>query len=259
MTRPRKNRAACGWLLTALALAATGCAGSPSAGGEDDNTPVRAEYDPLEPLNRSLYTLNDVVDRYTLRPIARGYKAIMPGFARRGVTNFSRNLATPRSAINNFLQGKPGPGFTDLGRFLLNSTFGLAGLIDVASAEGIPVYDEDFGQTLAVWGLPEGPYLFIPILGPNTLLDAVSIPLDILSDPLYHYDDSSVRDKLYILRAIDLRMRLLAAEGLMEDSKDPYLTVRESYLQNRRFQVYDGNPPGSEEEEDLFDEFFEEE
>jgi phospholipid-binding lipoprotein MlaA len=101
--------------------------------------------------------------------------------------------------------------------------------------------------------------VFIPILGPNTLLDALSIPIDILSDPLYHYDDSSVRDKLYVLRVIDLRMRLLSAERLLEDSKDPYLTVRESYLQNRRFQVYDGNPPSSDEEEDLFDEFFEEE
>jgi phospholipid-binding lipoprotein MlaA len=253
----RKRTAASGGLLVALAIAAAGCASSPA--GKEDDAAVRAEYDPLEPLNRSLYTLNDVVDRYTLKPIARGYKAVVPEFARRGVTNFSRNLTTPRSAINNFLQGKPRRGLSDLGRFLLNSTFGLAGLIDIASAEGIPEYDEDFGQTLAVWGLPEGPYVFIPILGPNTLLDAVSIPVDIYSDPLIHYDNSSVRDKLYVLRTIDLRMRLLAAEGLLEDSKDPYLTVRESYLQNRRFQVYDGNPPSTDEEDDLFDEFFEEE
>jgi phospholipid-binding lipoprotein MlaA len=183
----------------------------------------------------------------------------MPEFARRGVTNFSRNLSTPRSALNNFLQGKPGPGFTDLGRFIINSTFGIAGLFDVATAEGIPEYDEDFGQTLAVWGIPEGPYLFIPIFGPNTLLDAVSIPVDIYSDLLIHYDNSSVRDKLYILRTIDVRMRLLAADALLEGSKDPYLTVRESYLQNRRFQVFDGNPPTTEEDDDLFEEFFEEE
>ena len=257
--KPHQRIAASLWLLIVLAFAASGCASSPAADGDDGDNPVRAEYDPLEPLNRSLYAINDAVDRYTLKPIARGYKAVVPAFARRGVTNFSQNLTTPRSAINNFLQGKPGPGFTDLGRFLLNSTFGLAGLIDIASEEGIPVYDEDFGQTLAVWGLPEGPYLFIPILGPNTLLDALSIPLDILSDPLYHYDNSSVRDKLYVLRLIDLRMRLLSAEALLADSKDPYLTVRESYLQNRRFQVYDGNPPSTEEEDDLFDEFFEEE
>jgi phospholipid-binding lipoprotein MlaA len=242
----------------AFGMLVAGCASTPpeNPGGE---TPVRAEYDPLEPLNRSMYAIHDAVDRFTLKPIARGYKAVVPEFARRGVTNFSRNLATPRSALNNMLQGKPGPGFTDLGRFLINSTFGLAGLLDVATAEGIPEYDEDFGQTLAVWGIPEGPYLFIPILGPNNLLDAASIPVDIYSDLLIHYDNSSVRDKVYGLRLIDLRMRLLTADTLLEESKDPYLTLRESYLQNRRFQVYDGNPPSTEEEEDLFDEFFEEE
>jgi phospholipid-binding lipoprotein MlaA len=235
-----------------------GCAGSPpeNEGGEPA---VRAEYDPLEPLNRGMYAFNDVVDRYTFKPIARGYKAVVPEFARRGVTNFSRNLFTPRSAVNNFLQGKPGPGFSELGRFIINTTLGIGGLIDVATAQGMPEYDEDFGQTLAVWGIPDGPYLFIPFLGPNTLLDAVSTPVDILSDPLIHYDNSSVRDKIYGLRVIDLRTRLLTADLLIEDSKDPYLTVRESYLQNHRFQVYDGNPPNTDEEEDLFEEFFEEE
>ena len=245
-------------MIVALGVVAAGCASSPTD-PDGDEAPVRAEYDPFEPLNRGMYAFNDVMDRYTLRPIARGYRAVMPEFARRGVTNFSRNLTTPRSALNNFLQGKPGPGFTDLARFLINSTFGIAGLWDVATAEGIPEYDEDFGQTLAVWGIPEGPYLFIPIFGPNTLLDAVSIPVDIYSDLLIHYDNSSVRDKVYILRTIDLRMRLLAADALLEGSKDPYLTVRESYLQNRRFQVFDGNPPTTEEEDDLFEEFFEEE
>jgi len=246
-------------LLPLVALVAAGCASNSPADADNPETAVRAEYDPLESLNRKMYAINDAFDRATLKPIARGYKAVVPEFARRGVTNFSRNLFTPRSAVNNLLQGKPGPGFSELGRFIINSTLGIGGLIDVASAQGMPEYDEDFGQTLAVWGLPEGPYVFIPILGPNTLLDAISTPVDILSDPLIHYDNSSVRDKVYGLRVIDLRMRLLTAEALLEDSKDPYLTVRESYLQNRRFQVYDGNPPSTDEEEDLFDEFFEEE
>jgi len=245
------------WVLVAITALLAGCATAP--GGDSGEAPVRAEHDPLEPLNRSLYAINDAVDRVTLKPIARGYKAVVPEFARRGVTNFSRNLFTPRSAVNNFLQGKPGPGFSELGRFIINTTLGIGGLIDIATAQGMPVYDEDFGQTLAVWGIPEGPYLFIPILGPNTLLDAASIPIDIASDPLYHYDNSSVRDKVYVLRLIDLRMRLLTAETLLEDSKDPYLTLRESYLQNRRFQVYDGSPPSTDEEDDLFEEFFEEE
>jgi phospholipid-binding lipoprotein MlaA len=254
---PSSSIGASGWVLLALAAFLSGCAGTPA--GADDEAPVRAEYDPLEPLNRGLYTLNDAVDRATLKPIARGYKAVVPEFARRGVTNFSRNLFTPRSALNNFLQGKPGPGFSELGRFILNATLGIGGLIDIATAQGMPEYDEDFGQTFAVWGIPDGPYLFLPILGPKTLLDAVSTPLNIFADPLYHYDNSSVRDKVYGLRTIDLRMRLLTAETLLEDSKDPYLTLRESYLQNRRFQVYDGNPPSTEEEDDLFEEFFEEE
>jgi phospholipid-binding lipoprotein MlaA len=254
---PRSGKGTPAWVTLALAALLAGCASAPSGGAND--APARAEHDPLEPLNRGLYAINDAIDRVTLKPIARGYKAVVPEFARRGVTNFSRNLFTPRSAVNNFLQGKPGPGFSDLGRFIINSTLGIGGLIDIATAQGMPEYDEDFGQTLAVWGIPDGPYLFLPILGPNTLRDALATPVNIVSDPLFHYDNSSVRDKVYVLRAIDLRMRLLTAEKLLEDSKDPYLTLRESYLQNRRFQVHDGNPPSTDEEEDLFEEFFEEE
>lgn len=246
-------------LLLPILVLMAGCATTETSGEATQQEVVRAASDPWEPMNRGMYVVHDTIDRLTLRWIARGYKAVIPSFARRGVTNFSQNLVTPRSAINNFLQGKAGPGFSDLGRFIINSTLGIGGLIDIASAQGMPVYDEDFGQTLAVWGIPEGPYLFIPILGPNTLLDAVSIPVDLISDPLLHYDNSSARDKIYLLRAIDLRARLLTAEQLLEDSKDPYLTLRESYLQNHRFLVYDGNPPTTEEEDDLFDEFFEDE
>lgn len=250
-------------LLPALVLTLSACASQDASDSSSEDAPVaepvRAEYDPWEPLNRSMYAFSDTVDRYTLRPIAKGYKAVLPSFARRGVTNFSQNLLTPRSAVNNFLQGKPVPGMSDIGRFVINTVFGIGGLFDVASASGLEVYDETFGQTLAVWGVPEGPFVYVPFLGPNTLLDAVTIPVDIASDPLFHYDNSSVRDKLYILRTIDLRARLLTAETLLEDSKDPYLTIREAYLQNRRFRVYDGDPPSSEEEDDLFEEFFEEE
>ena len=245
--------------LLPLLLCISGCASSAEAPEGLSEEPVRAEYDPWEPLNRGMYQVHDTIDRFTLKPIAKGYRAVLPSFARRGVTNFSKNLFAPRSAINNFLQGKPGRGFDDIGRFIINSTVGIGGLIDVATAEGMDTYDETFGQTLAVWGVPEGPFVFIPILGPNTLLDAVTIPIDLLTDPLAHYDNSSVRDKIYILRAIDLRARLLTAEVLFEDSKDPYLTIRESYLQNRRFQVHDGDPPSTEEEDALFDEFFDEE
>jgi phospholipid-binding lipoprotein MlaA len=242
-----------------LLLLLVGCAGNTTKDAESFEEPLRSPEDPWEPLNRGMYVVHDTLDRYTLRLVARGYKAVLPGFARRGVTNFSRNLLTPRSMVNNFLQGKPGPGFNELGRFIINSTLGIGGLIDVATFQGMPVYDEDFSQTMAVWGVPEGPFVFIPVLGPNTLLEAITIPVELASDLLYHYDNTSVRDKIYVLRAIDVRARVLTAEALLADSQDPYLTLRESYLQNRRFQVHDGDPPTTEEEDDLFDEFFEEE
>lgn len=231
-------------LLGALLLTAllSGCASSAA--------PVK--HDPWEPLNRGIYRFNDFGDRVLIKPVAKGYKKIVPNFVRRGVSNFSDNLATPRSALNNFLQGKPNRGFDDIARFLFNSTLGIGGLIDVASAGGLEEYNEDFGQTFAVWGVPSGPYVILPFMGPSTLRDSAGLPLDVLADPLYHYDETSVRDPLYVLRAIDLRHRLLAAEGLIEDSRDPYITLRESYLQNRNYVIHDGDPPV---DDDFYDDF----
>ena len=215
----------------------------------------RVEHDPWEPLNRTMYSINTNIDKVTLKPVAKGYQKVVPRFARTGVTNFMKNLVIPRSSVNNFLQGKPRAGFTELGRFILNSTFGLGGLLDIATDAGIEARREDFGQTLAVWGVPSGPYVMLPGLGPATLRDAVAWPVEIMSSLLYHYDNTSVRDKLYVLRSIELRERLLTAEKFLEDSKDPYITLRESFLQNREFAIYDGNPP---EDDEFFDEFFEE-
>ena len=244
-------------MLFALALLGLTACASSSPSNDEETTPVRSEYDPWEPMNRSIYAFNDAIDRATLKPIAKGYRKIVPRFARRGVSNFSDNLLVPRSALNNFLQGKGGAGFQDIGRFLVNSTLGIGGLFDIASESGVPEHDETFSQTLAVWGVPEGPYVYLPFLGPKTLLSAATLPIDMLSDPMTHYDNTSVRDKLRVLKIIDIRARLLSADVLIEDSKDPYLTVRESYLQNREFVIYDGDPP-SDEEDDLFDEFFNE-
>ncbi len=215
----------------------------------------RTDSDPWEPLNRPLYSINTAFDKVTLKPIAKGYGKILPRPVRTGITNFMKNLVTPRSALNNFLQGKPAYGFSEIGRFLMNSTVGIGGLFDVATATGLEAHREDFGQTAAVWGVPDGPYVIVPFFGPKTLRHAVLLPVDIASNLLYHYDNSSVRDKLYILRSIELRERLFAAEKLLEDSKDQYITVRESYLQNREYQIYDGNPP---EDDEFFDEFLEE-
>jgi len=206
-------------------------------------------------MNRSLFSVNLNFDKLTTKPLAKGYRKIIPGPVRRGVSNFFSNLAAPRSAINNFLQGKPGRGVSEIGRFVINSTVGVGGLIDIATPSGLEEYHEDFGQTAAVWGVPDGPYVMLPFLGPQTLRDAVLLPVNIVVDPLYQYDNTSVRDKLYVLGLINLRYQLLAAEKFLEDSKDKYVTTRESYLQNREYEVYDGDPP---EDDDFFDEFLEE-
>lgn len=229
----------------ALALMLCGCAGEET----------RVDYDPLEPLNRGIHEVNDFTDRVLLKPVAKGYKAVVPSFARRGVSNFFDNLGTPRSSLNNFLQGKPARGFDDIARFLFNSTIGLGGLIDVASHGGLEEYDEDFGQTLAVWGVPNGPYVVLPFLGPSTLRDTFVRPADIVLDPLLYYDETSVRDKLIVLQIIDLRTGLLSADRLLEDSKDKYITIRESYLQNRNYVIHDGDPPIDDDFYDDFDDF----
>jgi phospholipid-binding lipoprotein MlaA len=143
-------------------------------------------------------------------------------------------------------------------RFFVNTTVGVGGLIDIAQHSGLEAHPEDFGQTAAVWGVPDGPFVIIPLLGPASLRGAVLYPLNIQSSLLYHYNNTSVRDRLYGLRAIEIRARLLPLEDMMKDSADPYVTMRESFLQNREFQIFDGNPPQSEDEA-LFDEFLEEE
>ncbi len=240
-----------GLALLAIGLALGGCASVPEG--------QRVDYDPLEPLNRGIYGVNDAVDRATLKPLAKGYKKVVPEPVRNGITNFSRNLFTPRSAINNFLQGKPKDGFSELMRFVVNSTVGIGGLVDIAAHSGVEAKTEDFGQTAAVWGVPQGPYVVIPFLGPSTLRDAALMPLDVAADPLYHYDDKqSIRNSLYAIRLVNLRARVLSIEELLQDSADPYVTIRESYLQNREFQIYDGDPPLDDDDE-FYDEFLEEE
>jgi phospholipid-binding lipoprotein MlaA len=231
-----------------LALLLSACSGVP--------VDQRTESDPWESMNRPLFSASVAIDKATTKPLARAYRKVIPAPIRKGVSNFFRNLTTPRSVVNNFLQGKPARGFSEFGRFLFNSTLGIGGLIDVATIGGMEEYREDFGQTAAVWGVPDGPFVMLPILGPYTLRDALMMPLDIIADPLYQYDNSSVRDKLYIVRLIDLRYRLLVTDKFLDDSKDPYVTIRESYMQNREYEIYDGDPP---EDDDFFDEFLEEE
>jgi len=232
------------------------CASSPKVAEEEAQ--VRYAGDPWEPLNRGIYAVNDALDTVTLKPLSKGYKKITPGFVRRGISNFFANLRTPLNIVNNLLQGKGRDALSETARLAMNSTVGIGGLFDPAASAGLERHDEDFGQTLAKWGVPAGPYVMVPILGPRTLRDAITIPLDIFLDPLYHYDNSSVRDKLWILKAIHVRSKLLAAESTIESSFDAYVTIREAYLQNREYLIYDGDPP-VDDDDDLFDEFFEEE
>jgi phospholipid-binding lipoprotein MlaA len=234
--------------LAALTLAVSACTTIPAD--------QKVEADPWEALNRSVFSFNTNVDKVTTKPLAKGYDKIVPGPVRKGVSNFFSNLTAPRSSLNNFLQGKPARGFSEFGRFLFNSTLGIGGLFDVATAGGIEERREDFGQTAAVWGIGDGPFVMLPMLGPQTLRDAILMPLDIFTTPLYHYDNTSARDKLYGLRLLDLRYRLLTADKFLDDSEDPYVTLRESYLQNREYEVYDGDPPI---DDDFFDEFLDEE
>lgn len=215
----------------------------------------RAPSDPWEPMNRRIDSFNTKVDKVTLKPIAKGYRKVLPNFVRRGVSNFFENLGTPGVALNNFLQGKPGAGLNDLGRFVFNSTLGVGGLFDIGTGMGLEKHDEDFGQTLAVWGVGSGPYFVMPLLGPSTLRDTLTMPLDRASNPLYWYEERSVRDKLTVLQIIDVRARLLNAEGFLENSNDPYITLRESYLQNRNYKIHDGDPPV---EDDFYDDFLDE-
>ncbi len=247
-------------LFVVLLLVTLSLGGCVSHDPTDDNS-TYVEYDPMEPLNRKVHGFNMTLDRFVLGPIARGYKKVLPSPVRRSITNFFSNLTTPRSSLNNFLQGKPGRGFNELGRFLFNSTLGLAGLFDVAGAAGMERYDENFAQTLSVWGVPEGPYIVLPFWGPNMASDAFALPVDYYTDVWTHYDNTSVRDKVWAIRVIDLRYRLLSADSFIAESQDPYVTIREAFRQNRTFRIFDGEPPIDEDfyDDEMFNEFFEEE
>ncbi len=233
--------------LLAAALFA-GCATQHPAAAPEDRSPA----DPWEPLNRRVHAFNNNVDKVSFKPLARGYEKVVPTFMRRGINNFSRNLRGPLFIINNFLQGKFRRGFSESGRFLANTIFGIGGFIDVGRDVGMETYEEDFGQTLAAWGVPNGPYVVIPILGPRTLRDATMIPLNFAADPTFWIEDDATRWSLYLIRAVDVRATLFAADVLLEDSYDRYLTLRESYLQRREYLIWDGNPP---EDDDFYDDF----
>jgi phospholipid-binding lipoprotein MlaA len=221
-------------------MCCTGCA--TSRGVAEPVTPDR-----FERVNRAVYRFNRGVDRRVVRPVARAYDNAMPIRVERRVRNFFTNLRAPTDIVNNWLQGKFRPGFAGLGRFLLNSTAGLGGFFDPATKLGLERHAEDFGQTLAVWGVPSGGYLMLPFFGPSTLRDAGARLIDARTDELRQMDRSNTRDLLRAWRLISDRAALLPAERTLDSSFDEYILVREAYLQRRRFEFYDEAPPKDED------------
>jgi phospholipid-binding lipoprotein MlaA len=218
-------------------------AGSPAPrakGGTNQGT-----WDPLERFNRAMFTFNEHFDRYLMKPVAKGYRAVVPRVVRRGVANFFSNLGEPITIVNDLLQGKPRQAGSDSARFLINSTLGVFGLIDVATHMGLQKNDEDFGQTLAVWGVGDGPYLVLPILGPSNFRDGFGRAVDYYYFYPPAYGDSGTRSKLAVMGAVSTRAQLLDATDILEQAagEDPYIFLREFYRQRRRHLVHDGSPP----------------
>ena len=212
-----------------LAVMLTGCAS-------------QANKDPLEGLNRGIYKFNDTADKAVIKPIAGAYKAVLPSPVRTGVNNFFDNLGTVVTAINDLLQFKFSKAMDDAGRFVINSTVGILGVIDVASMDNVPKHNEDFGQTLGYWGVGNGPYLVLPFFGPSSLRDTTGLVVDTVAfDPISYIDDPRTRNQLRLVKFIDKRAQYLPASDLLDDAAlDPYAFMRDAYLQRRESQVKDG-------------------
>lgn len=239
------------FLVVLIALLTGACA---HTGGMDE----QPEVDPWEPFNRSMFEFNEKVDRAVLKPVATGYRNVVPDGIRKGVGNVFLNLAEPTTIVNDLLQGKFNQAGHDFFRFVFNSTFGLLGWFDLATPLGMERNEEDFGQTLSVWGFARGPYLVLPLLGPSTVTDAVGIiPATLYTDPRTAGGYTLQTYAILGLNTIDTRARLLGASKVSQLQLDEYVFRRETYLQQRAQLIHDGNPP---QDDDYFDDdFFDEE
>jgi len=198
--------------------------------------------DPLEPLNRGIYRFNDAIDKAVIKPVAKGYKAVMPQPARNMVGNFISNLDDVLVTINDLLQLKFNQAASDGARVMINSTFGVLGLFNVA--DRLEKHNEDFGQTLGYWGLGPGPYLVLPILGPSSLRDSTGLYVDGFASIPYNVQDVSTRNQYYGLSSIHYRASILDQEKVLNEAViDRYEFIRDTYLLRRKSLVYDGNPP----------------
>ena len=228
-------------LLLVCALLFTGCASTRQNNASMDT------IDPNEETNRKFYNFTDMVDRNVLAPVADVYIKYVPDPMQRSIGNFYDNLAYPNVILNDFLQGKVRQGFQDSMRFVVNSTIGLGGLFDMAAPMGLPQHDEDFGQTLGVWGVDTGSYLFVPLIGPSTYRDAPGIPVSVFSNLLFYagsFASTAIVGPVTVLSIIDRRARLSGPMRVRDQAAlDPYLFVREGFLQQRKHLIYDGDPP----------------
>lgn len=200
--------------------------------------------DPFESYNRAMFSFNEGLDEYVLRPVAEGYDAVLPSPIKKGITNFFSNLGDIFVILNDLLQFKFSQAVEDTGRFVFNSTIGLYGLFDVATPMGLPKHDEDFGQTLATWGVGDGPYIVLPFFGSRTLRSTAGLITESAYDPVY---DIKPEDNMYgtvLLRVVDSRYQLLKASRIVDQAAiDKYSFLRDAYLQYRKNLIYDGNPP----------------
>lgn len=232
------------WRVLAMALLvvlATGCATAIQRGAAPADPP-----DPFEAWNRKVFSFNDDLDRVILKPVATAYAALFPPVVRQGVSNFFANMADAWSAVNNLLQGKPVTAAQVAFRFGVNTVFGFVGVLDLASEMGIERHYEDFGQTLAVWGMNSGAYLVWPLLGPSTIRDSIALPLNYVASPSNLIDTGNYWFGVWALQLVNTRADLLAAGRMLDDiALDKYTFVRDAFLQRRRSLIYDGYEPAS--------------
>ncbi|MEY4727448.1 MAG: hypothetical protein RLZ36_2075 [Pseudomonadota bacterium] len=220
--------------LAAVAAMGTGCASGPNANPKD----------PLEPMNRSISRFNDSLDENVLKPAATTYKDATPELLQKGVRNVFNNLSDIWSTVNNGLQLKGRDTAESLMRSVVNTVFGIYGIFDVATEIGLERHPEDFGQTLGAWGVPDGPYVVLPLFGPSTLRDTAGMPVDTSADYVRNLDHIPTRNSTMTVRVVAKRADLLGASGLLSEAAiDKYSFTRDAYLQYRRNQIYDGNPP----------------
>ena len=223
-------------VVTAMSL--VGCA----------STTANNPKDPFESFNRTMFSVNEGIDT-VVKPVAQGYADYVPSPIRTGIGNFFGNIADLWIAVNNYLQGKITEGSSDVSRVIVNTTMGVGGLFDVATHLDLEKHNEDFGQTLGVWGVGTGAYLFWPFIGPRDVRDTFGFLADTYTDPVWRVNNVPVRNSAVVVRFIDVRASLLPADKIVEEAAfDKYSYIRNAYLQNRLNAVYDGNPPRPKED-----------